>query len=287
MPKIVLITGTSTGIGESTALHLAREGYHVYAGMRTTSAGDDLLKTATGEDLFIKVLQQDVCDSESNQMAVDEVLTQSGTIDVLINNAGIGGGASFEETTPETFRSLMETNFFGAVDLTQRVLPVLRQKREGCIINVTSVAGVTSFCLNTAYSASKWALEAATETLAMEMQEFGVRVALIEPGVVLTPIFSKAETTDRTESAYKKFYERLNRYFEYNLQRPTMPIAVAELIQEAIETKTPKLRYLIGPDAESLMKARSSTSDEEWIGIGRMSDSEWRAYAAEYLDMQL
>ena len=133
-----------------------------------------------------------------------------GQIDVLINNAGIGGGASFEETTPETFRSLMETNFFGAVDLTQRVLPVLRQKREGCIINVTSVAGVTSFSLNTAYSASKWALEAATETLAMEMQEFGVRVALIEPGVVLTPIFSKAETTDGTESAYKKFYERLN-----------------------------------------------------------------------------
>ncbi len=283
MSKVALVTGTSTGIGESTALHLARGGYTVYASMRNPAAGQGLVDAASTENLALTVLRQDVCDSESNQQAVEQIVSEAGTIDVLVNNAGIGGGAAFEETPTQKLREVMETNFFGAVDLTQRALPYMREQGSGCVVNVTSVSGLMAFSPQMPYAASKWALESVSEVLAMEMQPFGVRVALIEPGVILTPIFEKSDMAPSPDSPYLKFYERMLKVFEANLKTPTMPITVAESIQNAIETDDPKLRYLVGPDAVSLMAGRRGMADEDWIAIGQMSDEEFLAFGRDRL----
>ena len=285
MALAALVTGTSTGIGEATALHLARNGYRVFASMRNTGAGEQMAKTAVSENLALTLLQQDVCDPESNRKAVSDVLAEAGKIDVLVNNAGIGGGLAFEETTTQALRDIMETNFFGAVDLTQQVLPHLRAQKSGCILNVSSVSGVMAFSPQMPYAASKWALEAVSEVLAMEMKAFNVRVALIEPGVILTPIFEKGGTDPSPDSPYLKFYQRMLRVFEAALKQPSMPIAVAETILNAIETDDPKLRYLVGPDAIALMNGRRSMSDEEWIAIGEMEESEFESFGKERLGM--
>ena len=135
------------------------------------------------------------------------------------------------------------------------------------------------------YAASKWVLEAVSEVLAMEMKAFNVRVALIEPGVILTPILEKGGTDPSPESPYPKFYQRMLRVFEAALKQPSMPIAVAEIILNAIETDNPKLRYLVGPDAIVLMNGRRSMSDEEWIAIGGMEESEFESFGKERLGM--
>ena len=176
--------------------------------MRNPDNGAELLDLAKQESLKLSVVKHDVCDPLSNQAAVDQVIAAAGQIDVLVNNAGIAGGGAFEETPEAELRSVMETNFFGAIDLTQRVVPQMRERRAGCILNVTSVSGVMAFSTQMSYSASKWALEAASEVLAMEMQEFDIRVGLIEPGVILTPIFEKNADEPDMNSPYIKFYER-------------------------------------------------------------------------------
>ena len=136
MPLVALVTGTSTGIGEATGLHLARNGYRVFASMRDTGAGEQMAKTADSENLALTLLQQDVCDPESNRKAVSDVLAEAAKIYVLVNNAGIGGGLVFAETATQALREIMKTNFFGPVDLTQQAPPHLRAQKSGCIVNV-------------------------------------------------------------------------------------------------------------------------------------------------------
>lgn len=138
-----------------------------------------------------------------------------------------------------------------------------------------------------AYAASKFALETASEILAMEMQPFGVRVAMIEPGVVLTPIFEKNEAQPDLSSPYSKFYLRMGSIFAAGLKKPTIPQAVVETMQEAIESDNPKLRYLVGKDALSIMEARRTMSDEEWIGTGTLNEKEFRKFARDKMDPEL
>ncbi len=269
--EIALVTGSSTGIGQSTALHLARSGFHVFATMRNPEAGVDLLTAASDEGLEITVLPLDVNDAESCNSCVAEVISQAGQIDVLVNNAGIGGGGAVEETPIEVFRDLFETNVFGALQMMQLVLPGMRERKHGTIVNVTSVAGRVASPSMGAYVGSKFALDSITEVLAAEVYRFDVRVALIEPGVVLTPIFTKRDerATPSGESPYREFSERIGHHFATKLQNPAMPEDVAQVILDAITTDDPKLRYLVGSDAESLMSARQKISDEEWVAMGR------------------
>ena len=133
-----------------------------------------------------------VDDDASVESALGKVLADHGRIDVLVNNAGIGGGGSVEESTTARFREVMETNFFGALRCIKAVLPGMRERRHGCIVNVTSVSGRLALAPQAAYASSKFALEALSECLAQEMKAFNVRVAIVEPGVIATPIFSKA-----------------------------------------------------------------------------------------------
>ena len=275
MSKVVVITGTSTGIGEAAALYFAREGYSVCAGVRRPESGEALVSAADLEGLSLSVIANDVRDPASNQSLVDRAIGEFGKIDVLINNAGIAGGLVTEELSMEFLRGMMETNFFGAVDLTQRVVPGMRARGSGCILNVSSSAGRVSVAPTMAYSVSKSALEVASEVLAMEMKAFGVRVAIIEPGVVLTPIFEKGAQAELDESSpYLKFYNAFDQSMMPNFMSPEMPEAVARVMQEAVESESPKLRYLVGSDALALVKARREMSDEDWVALGDMKEGE-------------
>ncbi|MBS1856772.1 MAG: SDR family oxidoreductase [Acidobacteria bacterium] len=267
--SIALVTGTSTGIGLATAVTLARAGHTVYATMRNPAGGAaEVRAVAQAENLPIHVLQLDVNSDES----VRETFAHAGPLDVLVNNAGVGGHASVEEMPLEEFRSVMETNFFGALRCIKAALPAMRERRAGLIVNVTSVAGRLAGGAQGAYSASKWALEALSESLACEVAAFGIRVAVVEPGVIATPIFGKSDM--RGESIYPHA-RRLDAFFRASLKNPVSPYVVGEAIRDIVAGGNGKLRHPVGPDAAPLIASRAATSDEDWIASQAVSDREW------------
>ena len=175
----VLITGTSKGIGLEAAVAFGRAGHRVHATMRNPSRSPDLAETAAREKLPIIVSAMDVDSDESVSRGIASIQKERGPIDVLVNNAGVEKTGSVEELPLADFRSVMETNYFGAIRCIQALAPHMRQRRSGCIINVTSVAGRIASAPMAPYTASKWALEALSEALAGEMKTFGVRVAIV------------------------------------------------------------------------------------------------------------
>ena len=267
--SVALVTGTSTGIGQSTALRLARDGHHVVATMRNPDAAAPLLEARTAEGFRLDVMALDVTDTAACEQVVASVQAEIGAIDVLVNNAGIGGMTAIEDTTDDDWREMFETNVIAPVRLTRLVLPSMRERRAGTIVNVTSVAGRISPAPQGPYSASKFALETASEVLAQEVMPFGIRVAIIEPGVILTPIFTKGTPGPPDDSFYTASYERLTRMFMSGLGHPTMPEAVAETIAHAISTDEPVLRYPVGDDAHKFLAGRAAVTDEEYIALGR------------------
>jgi NAD(P)-dependent dehydrogenase (short-subunit alcohol dehydrogenase family) len=180
-----LITGTSTGIGLETALYFARNGYRVYAAARKPEAIE--------QHPNIVPLKLDVNEDASFATCVAHVLSAAGAIDVLVNNAGIGQAGAIELVPLEKARAMFETNFWGAVRMMQAVLPSMRERRSGTIVNVTSLMGHITLGGHGFYAATKYALSAVSETLAIEGKPLGIKVAIIEPGVILTPIWNKAE----------------------------------------------------------------------------------------------
>jgi NAD(P)-dependent dehydrogenase (short-subunit alcohol dehydrogenase family) len=169
----------------------------------------------------------------------------------------------------------METNFFGALRCVKQVLPGMRERRQGCIINITSVAGRVALAPHAPYAASKWALEAMSECLAQEMKAFNVRVAIIEPGVIATPIFRKGKPLN-PNSPYPHL-RRLVAMFRASLQNATSPYVVGEKIRQIVEGESWQLRYTVGPDAAPLLKWRASKTDEEAIALGAASDADYVA----------
>jgi NAD(P)-dependent dehydrogenase (short-subunit alcohol dehydrogenase family) len=272
---VVLVTGTSTGIGQATALLLARQGFDVHAGLRTLASGAELLKSAAAESLSVAPVILDVNDDASVRQGVRGILDGAGDIDVLVNNAGIGGGGAIEDVPLDFARRQFETNYFGAIRTIQAVLPSMRARGRGVIVNVSSVAGRVALPSHGHYCASKHALEAASLMLAQEVRAFGIRVVLIEPGVVRTPIWEKATRYTDAASPYYDHRRHLLLLFQKLLMNPTLPQAVAEVIAHAVATDRPRLRYLVGADAEALVRGRSALSDEEVIEDARpMSDAE-------------
>jgi NAD(P)-dependent dehydrogenase (short-subunit alcohol dehydrogenase family) len=278
---IAFVTGTSTGIGQATAIALARAGHVVYAGQRDLAAAAPLEAVAARENVRIEPVRLDVDDDASVAEAFRVVLDAEGRVDVLVNNAGVGGGAAVEETSLDVFRAVMETNFFGVVRCTKAVLPGMRERRSGCIVNVASVAGRLAMSPQASYAASKFAVEAMSECLAQEMAAYGVRVALIEPGVIATPIFSKFER--QTQTAYPIWGRRLLSFFEESLKQPSPPELVASTIVDFVTGTRHGLRHPVGPDAQFLLKWRQEMSDEDFIGL---TDAQFVA-AAKHLGLDL
>ena len=277
---VTVITGCSTGIGYATALRLARDGHHVVATMRTPDASD-LGTVAKDQNLDVEVRALDVNDGDEVEALFADVIASKGGVDVLVNNAGVGvppvrgdgTGGVVEEMTLEEYRFVMETNFFGAMRCINAVLPSMRERGSGAIVNVTSQAGRLATPSMSAYCASKWALEAASESLAIEVAPFGIRVALIEPGMILTAIWSKVDLA-RPTGPYVPIRNRLARMVLEEMKHGSPSEEVADCIAEAITAEPPKLRWLVGQGAERNIANRAAMSDEEWIRLWSASEDE-------------
>jgi NAD(P)-dependent dehydrogenase (short-subunit alcohol dehydrogenase family) len=237
------------------ALHFAREGYRVYAGARRPEMVE--------KHANIVPVRLDVDDDESVRACVAGV----GPVDVLVNNAGIGIAGPVEMVPMEKIRAMFETNFFGAVRMMQAVLPGMRERRSGTVVNITSLMGRVTLGGHGYYAATKYALTAVSETLAAEVRSFGIRVAVIEPGVVLTPIWGKAEYAMPADHPYPHVMGRLERLFGTQLDGATMPDVVARATYEAVETGATKLRYPVGVDAEVAAATRDRMTAAEWMEL--------------------
>ncbi len=269
----ILITGTSSGIGLATALDLGRAGHQVYATMRNPDRAPQLGVQASTEGLPISILTMDV-DSDSSVADCFAAISRQGvSIDVLVNNAGVERHGTIEELPMDAFRATMETNYFGALRCIRQVLPRMREKRSGCIINVTSVSGKISSSPLGAYAASKFALEAASEALAQEMKPFGVRVAIVEPGIIDTPM---AHAIGKTPPSKYRQGRQLAALFQAALEHPTPPSVVATVIRDIVESGTAKLRHPAGPDAEPFLGWRAAMTDEQWIEFNALDGEGFR-----------
>jgi NAD(P)-dependent dehydrogenase (short-subunit alcohol dehydrogenase family) len=287
---VALVTGTSTGIGFATALHLARHGHTVVATMRNLAKAGPLEEAARGEGLPVTIRELDVTRQESIERAVAATRESEGPVDVLVNNAGIGGATPLELVPEAEHRAMFEANYWGAIRLIQAVLPSMRERRTGVIVNVTSIAGRVATPNQIPYSASKHALAAASEALAHEVAAFGIRVAIIEPGVIMTAIFENSAGATRYDKAspYRQIMRRNGKFFAAGFRNPGQPETVAATILEAITTDRPRLRYPVGVDAEGMAAGRARITDEEWIAMGgELSDEEYNARIKRYFGIQL
>ncbi len=271
----VLITGTSTGIGLATALAFGRAGHTVAATMRNPQRAPELANVAGREKLPVTVSAMDVDADASVTEAIGRIVREMGPIDVLVNNAGIDRSGSVEELPLAEFRAVMETNYFGVIRCIQAVLPAMRQRRSGCIINVASVAGHIASSPLAPYTASKFALEALSEALAQEVKPFNVRVAIVEPGIIDTPM-SRHISVAQAPSPYPQ-QQRFAALFRTSLKNPVPPALVADKMLEIATSDTWQLRHPVGPDAEPFLAWRKSMSDEEWVSWGALDDDAWYA----------
>jgi NAD(P)-dependent dehydrogenase (short-subunit alcohol dehydrogenase family) len=265
MPN-ALVTGSSTGIGLETALYFARNGYRVYAAARKPEV--------VAQHPNIVPVKLDVDQDASVRECLDQVLRDAGAIDVLVNNAGIGIAGAIEMVPLDRARAMFETNFWGAVRLMQAVLPHMRARRSGTIVNVTSLMGHVTLGGHGFYAATKFALAAVSETLAIEAKPLGIKVAIIEPGVILTPIWNKAESLMPDGHPYQQSMGRLGRLFEAQLVGATLPDLVARAIYDAVHEGGSKLRYPVGPDAELVAAARDRMTAAEWASLLTEEDEE-------------
>ncbi|MCW5980169.1 MAG: SDR family oxidoreductase [Bryobacteraceae bacterium] len=269
----VVITGASRGIGMATALVLARAGHSVIATMRDPAGSPELSRLSATECLPIRIERMDV-DSDESVKACFSRIHASNTVDVLVNNAGVERLGSVEETSLDDFRACMETNYFGAIRCIQAVAHPMRQRGQGLIVNVSSVAGRISPAPMSPYVASKFALEALSEALAQEMKAFGVRIAIVEPGITDTRMARNVEAMP--ESAIYPQGKRIAAMFAASLAAgAATPDMVAQKIQEIVESGAWQLRHSATPDAEPFLAWRASMNDEQWTEWGALDDATW------------
>jgi NAD(P)-dependent dehydrogenase (short-subunit alcohol dehydrogenase family) len=282
--KTVLITGASRGIGFETALAFGRAGHRVHATMRDPVRAPQLGAVAVSEGLPISVSVMDVDSDESVRDTIG-VIQEREPIDVLVNNAGIERRGTIEELDLAEFRAVMETNYFGALRCMQAVLPEMRLRERGCVINVASVAGRVCTSPFGPYAASKFALEAASDALAQEVRAFNIRVAIVEPGIIDT-LMAQGVREEPYESLYPHA-RRMAALFTASLQEPVGPSLVAEKILDIAESESWQLRHPVGPDAQGFLDWRASMTDEEWTDRGGMDDATWYAAMERDFGMDL
>ena len=238
MSKVVLITGGSSGIGKSVGLFLTQKGYTVYG----TSRNPEKIK-----DHPFELVALDVIETESITTAINTVISKEGHIDVLINNAGMGITGPIEETPTSEMRKVFDTNFFGTLDVMKGVLPQMRKQRSGLIINVTSIAGYMGLPFRGIYSATKGALEIATEAVRMEVKNFGIEVTNIAPGDFATNIAAgRYHTPVFDDSPYRTNYQNNLNLMDNHVDSGGDPIEMAKAIYTIINTSKPKVHYKVG-----------------------------------------
>jgi len=247
--SVVLVTGASSGIGKAIAERLAKLGLKVYGTSRNTENGVlafDGGLSADGSKGFVKLVRLDVGDKTSVEEAVQYVLSIEGRIDVLVNNAGFGASGPIEETSAEEAYSQFDTNFFGMHRMCRKVLPVMRKQGKGLIINIGSVAGLFAIPYQSMYSASKYAMEAYTEALRMEVKDFGIRAVIIEPGDTKTGFTdNRYFSQESKESAYKRSKASIEKMMKDEINGGS-PEEIARVVEKLLYKKNPPVRVTVG-----------------------------------------
>ena len=251
-PKTVFITGATDGLGRASALLLAERGYRVFAAGRSAEKRAQLDAVAGHKNLPLETLELDVCSDSSVQKAVASVIEKAGVPDVLFNNAGVNYSAVVEDLRMEDWRRQFETNFFGVLRVTKAMLPHMREKRRGRILMMSSVSGFVTAPTQGAYSGSKFALEALSNALRLELYPFNIQVVLIEPGYIITGIqqaaaeLAKPYMEKMQSGAYASLYERfLASVTGARARSGTTPEDCARVVLRAIESPNPRIRYVV------------------------------------------
>ena len=269
--KVVLVTGCSTGIGLSTATLFSEGDYQVIATARSPESSEELVELGKKDNVLLKTL--DVCDQESVDKLFDEL--NDFNVDVLVNNAGVGGSGSVENASMDFAKNLMETNYFGSLRMIQKVIPSMRIRRSGAIINVSSMAGRRPFALMSHYCATKYALNGLSESMAHELARFNIRVTLIEPGTVITPIFGKANPIPEDEENYSILQGRMIRQVTKGLtELGCGPEVIAKCMVDFVTTEDPKLHYLLASDAVDNVDVYQKYGPETWVADGEILDND-------------
>ena len=278
-----VVTGANSGIGRATTLAFAQAGYHVFGTVRGLEKADKLLAKATSLSLAdrITLVEMDVADSASVTKGFAQIYAATDQVDVLVNNAGVGGNAVTEECPIDTYTEVFNINHNGSVRCIQAVVPQMRKRGSGAIVNVSSVVGRITAIAQSPYYVSKWAVEGMSEGLAHEVAPFGIRGAIVEPGITRSSIFSKNIDAPNQSGAYDAHYRRLFAFYAAGITNATPAEEAAATILEAATTSSPRLRWHCSWGAGELLDARAAMTDEEWVSFGRHLDDE--AYYNEFV----
>jgi len=280
--ETVLITGANSGIGRASALCLARSGYRVYAAMRSTAKADKLLAQVAEAGCEVHPVELDVTDAASVRRASRQVLADAGHLDVLINNAGIAWNATVEDVDVEAAKLVFETNYWGVIRCTQAVLPAMRERGSGHIVNISSVAGRFAALAQPIYASSKWALECLSENLAQEVAPFGLRVSVIEPGVARTAILPK-NVGHPEPTAYAAAYRRMLQFYRKGIEAAVPAEAVAETLLGIVRDPKAAFRSSCAWGGRELCAARDRVSDADWVALGALDDDD--AYYERFAEL--
>ena len=268
--KIAVVTGSSSGVGLETSLALARNGFHTYATMRNIEGGGakQIAEVAKNENLPLEIIQLDVNSDKSVTDAINRIAKEKDRLDIVVNNAGYDLMGALEETSIDEIKAQFETNLFGAVRVMQRVIPIMREQKSGKIVNITSLGGRISFPLNSAYHATKFALEGLSESIQYELEPFGIKIIIVEPGGVgsnfLKNLKWASKASDPSNSTYRSIQASIIEFFKQWTQNLTHPSEVAKVILKAVTSDNPNFRYVVGNDAVTTLEARRKMSDREF-----------------------
>jgi NAD(P)-dependent dehydrogenase (short-subunit alcohol dehydrogenase family) len=268
--KVAVVTGSSSGIGHEISLILARNGFTTYATMRNLQKGSDLKSIAEDEKLPLHFAQLDITDENSVKKAIQTIHNEIGRIDILVNNAGYGLTGAFEDLSIDEIKTQYETNVFGLIRTTQQVLPIMRKQRSGLIVNISSGAGRFGYPTGSAYVSTKFAVEGLSESMSYELEPFGIKVILIEPGVIKTNFFNSSVLAKKSQdpnSPYASLMKGLESGVKKMMENGSTPQYVAQVVLDAVTNENPKLRYLAGKDVQQWIEAKSKMSDEEFANM--------------------
>jgi NAD(P)-dependent dehydrogenase (short-subunit alcohol dehydrogenase family) len=268
--KVVIITGGSAGIGRETALLLARNNFKTYASMRDLQKSSEIKSIAEKEKLDMHFVQLDVTDDYSIKNAVQNVYDEAGRIDILVNNAGYALSGAFEDLTIDEIKEQYETNVYGLIRTTQAVLPIMRRQRSGVVVNISSGVGRFGYPTGSAYVSTKFAVEGLSESISYELEPFGIRTVIIEPGVIDTDFHNASKIAKKSQdpnSPYASLMKAMESNVKKMIANGSTPQYVAEVILKAITSPDPKLRYVAGKDVEQWMEAKRKMSDDEYISM--------------------
>jgi len=265
--KVAVVTGSSSGIGKEITLTLARNNFLTYATVRDPKKGQFLKSQADKEKLPLRIVQLDVTKDSTIKNAIQSITNESGRIDILVNNAGYGLVGAFEDLEMDEIKAQYETNLFGLIRTTQAVLPVMREQKSGIIVNISSGAGRFGYPGGSAYVGTKFAIEGLSESISYELEPFGIKVVLVEPGFIKTNFVQAmviAKKSQDPKSPYSQMMQRIAAVSSQLAQKGSEADLVAKTVLNAVTSQKPNPRYLVGKDVEEWVKSKNSMTDAEF-----------------------